>query len=299
MFLERINTCTLKNVPKLIQDIHECTMKISIEKLGHTRSCYIDLRLCKGIFLPVKLLSPHFPKVRNIMRFIYRLMAFYKKMQNLDKALFDTDLKTLNEIVTSAQKKADMYKHQQTDTFLSDDDIISKYHIAFKALTKRSTDTPRHICVSCEKLCCKKHVSHVNSLHINIQIWRDLMAHIEERKINAEYICNYCAGKFRKGLMPAYCILNNLFTDDVPEAISSLNTFEKILIQRAKAFQTVIKMGTVINKKLPQRRMVQKVKARTFHLPLPLQETLNKLCSSTDPINLDHKLYILIRGIPT
>ncbi|KAL6418255.1 hypothetical protein ACFW04_012241 [Cataglyphis niger] len=86
--------------------------------------------------------------------------------------------------------------------------------------------------------------------------------------------------------MPAYCILNNLFTDDVPEVISSLNTFEKILIQRAKAFQTVLKMGTVINKKLPQRQMVQK-------------ETLNKLCSITDPINDNHELYILIRGIPT
>jgi len=62
------------------------------------------------------------------------------------------------------------------------------------------------------------------------------MAYVQERKINAQYICTYCAGKFRKDIMPAYCILNNLFTYDVPEIISSLNTFEKILIQRAEAF---------------------------------------------------------------
>jgi len=67
-FLEIVNTCTLKNVPKLIQSIHECTMKISNEKLGHTRSCHINLTLCKGIFLPVLLLSPHFPTVRYIKR---------------------------------------------------------------------------------------------------------------------------------------------------------------------------------------------------------------------------------------
>jgi len=63
---------------------------------------------------------------------------------------------------------------------------------------------------------------------------------------------------FVDGLMPAYCILNNLIVYDVPDVIASFNVFEKILIQRAKAFQTVVKMGTVINKKLTQRQMIQK-----------------------------------------
>ncbi|EZA57993.1 hypothetical protein X777_02001 [Ooceraea biroi] len=44
--------------------------------------------------------------------------------------------------------------------------------------------------------------------------------------------------------------------------------------------------------------MVQKVKGRTFHLPLPLQETLNKLCSATDAININHEMYVIVRGIP-
>jgi len=92
-------------------------------------------------------------------------------MNNLDEALIHTDLDTLNEIVTSAQEKADAYKHQQTDTIMSDDDIISKYHQAFKALIKRSTNTPRYACVSCEKLCYKRNVSEVNIFReqVNIQ----------------------------------------------------------------------------------------------------------------------------------
>jgi len=148
-----------------------------------------------------------------------------------------------------------MYKHQHTDTVLSDKDIISKYKNAFKALTKRSMDIPRYVCVSCERLCNKKNVAEINKFkaQINIPIWRDLMAHIKKQNINSQYICDYCERKFRNGLMPAYCILNNLIVHDVPDIIASLNTFEKILIQRAKAFQTVVKMGTVINKKLPQR----------------------------------------------
>ncbi|EZA49465.1 hypothetical protein X777_12328 [Ooceraea biroi] len=45
--------------------------------------------------------------------------------------------------------------------------------------------------------------------------------------------------------------------------------------------------------------MVLKVKSRTFHLPLPMEETLKKICPSNEPINLNHELYILVRGIPT
>ncbi|XP_036140477.1 uncharacterized protein LOC118644866 [Monomorium pharaonis] len=59
-------------------------------------------------------------------------------------------------------------------------------------------------------------------------------------------------------------------------------------------------MGTVMNKKLPHKQMVQKVKGRTFHLPLPLEQTMNKICSKTDAINKNNmELYILVRGIPT
>ncbi|XP_025264281.1 keratin, type II cytoskeletal 1-like [Camponotus floridanus] len=65
---------------------------------------------------------------------------------------------------------------------------------------------------------------------------------------------------------------------------------------RAKAFQTVLKMGTVMNKKLPQRQMIQKVKGRSFHLPLSLQETFNKLCAETDPINMSPELFILLKN---
>jgi len=56
------------------------------------------------------------------------------------------------------------------------------------------------------------------------------MAHIKKRNINSQYICDYCERKFRNGLMPAYCILNNYIVHDVPDIIASLNTFEKVLI---------------------------------------------------------------------
>ena len=123
------------------------------------------------------------------------------------------------------------------------------------------------------------------------------LPHVKQQKIDPQYICKYCDKKICIGSLPAYCILNNLTVNDVPEVISCLNEFEKLLLQRAKAFQTVVKMGTVVNKKTPAQQKIQKVKGRTFHLPLPLQQTFDKLCSNTDPINLNHE-FILVRNVP-
>jgi len=71
-------------------------------------------------------------------------------------------------MITAAQEKANMYKHHQTCTILSDEDIISKYSNSFKALTKRSINTPRHVCISCEKLCYERNVSKVNKFKIEM-----------------------------------------------------------------------------------------------------------------------------------
>ncbi|KYN39234.1 hypothetical protein ALC56_06367 [Trachymyrmex septentrionalis] len=43
--------------------------------------------------------------------------------------------------------------------------------------------------------------------------------------------------------------------------------------------------------------MIRKEKGRTFHLPLSLQETLDKVCPPEDPINLYHELHILVRSV--
>lgn len=57
-------------------------------------------------------------------------------------------------------------------------------------------------------------------------------------------------------------------------------------------------MNPVANKHLPNQNRVKKVKGRTFHLPLPLEETLRKLPSPENPIT-DPELHILVRGMPT
>lgn len=54
-----------------------------------------------------------------------------------------------------------------------------------------------------------------------------------------------------------------------------------------------------MNKNLPNHVKIPKVVGRTFHLPLPLEETMSKLCSETEPINKNHELHILVRSVPS
>lgn len=81
----------------------------------------------------------------------------------------------------------------------------------------------------------------------------------------------------------------------------NLNEFERILIQRAKAFQVIARMETVMgghNKNRPMKESIKKIKGRVFHLPLPIENTLEKLPNPTDAIVQDQELLVLMRGVP-
>lgn len=93
--------------------------------------------------------------------------------------------------------------------------------------------------------------------------------------------------------------MNGLDFGIVPEEIKILNPYKKILIQRATCFQTVTRVGTVAKKHLPSAHKIQKVHGTTFHLPLPLQETLKKLREPHQLLADDSELYILLRSIPS
>ncbi|KAK0169417.1 hypothetical protein PV327_011582, partial [Microctonus hyperodae] len=51
-------------------------------------------------------------------RLFYELLSLYEKMSNLETALDSGDLDTLNQIVTRAQARADLYKHHHTEKIL-------------------------------------------------------------------------------------------------------------------------------------------------------------------------------------
>ena len=291
----------MRNISTFIKLIGACSYRQS-NKLGHSQACYVDPKLCKSKLLVLHFLSPHYPRVRYIQRLTYRLTHYYNKLLKLDKAIRIGDVQVLEEIVdTLCGKCMSTNVINETVINLNEDEILSKYSKAFAVLTKRSIDTPQFACLSCEKLCFKRNVVDVGKFRkpVSGEQWKKLIDYLQNNLESTLYICQYCLTYFRKGTLPPKCILNNLHVDKTPDVITTLNEYEKILIQRAKAFQVVQRMGTVSKKNLPQSHLQKKVKGRTFHLPLPIDETIKKICKPTDVINCDHELYILVRGVPT
>ena len=76
------------------------------------------------------------------------------------------------------------------------------------------------------------------------------------------------------------------------------NLYETMLIQRAKAFQVVKRKGTVMKETIPNHMKIPEVVGKTFHLPPPPEETMQKLCSNVEAINKNPGFHILLRSVP-
>ena len=92
------------------------------------------------------------------------------------------------------------------------------------------------------------------------------------------YICTHCCPLLIKNKLPARCVLNGLHVKEIPDELLNLNALGRQLVQRAKPFQTIIRLGTHTGK-VPVYNATKGLKGVMFFLPLPLQNTIDKLDS--------------------
>ena len=112
------------------------------------------------------------------------------------------------------------------------------------------------------------------------------------------YVCKYCRPLLNKDKVPNRCILNGLITEPIPNELAKLNVLERQLIQKAKVFQTVVRLGAYTSK-IPLHSFLKAVKGTMFFLPLPMERTINDLISDQSNVLPDPELYILVDGQPT
>ena len=118
---------------------------------------------------------------------------------------------------------------------------------------------------------------------------------------NDLYICQYCRPLLNANKMPPRCILNGLLTEAVPEELKRPDALSRQLVQRAKAFQTIVRLGTYTGN-VPKYNSLQACKGSVFFLPLPLNktmETLGEVGTTTVVPIPDPELYIMVNGVPT
>ena len=104
----------------------------------------------------------------------------------------------------------------------------------------------------------------------NSGMWKRLKKFMLEStpdvKHNILYVCDNCQCSLNSNTLPARCILNGLLTYPVPEELSKLNSLEKQLIQHAKTFQMIVRLGTYTGK-VPIYNSLKAMKGNIFSAP--------------------------------
>ena len=124
----------------------------------------------------------------------------------------------------------------------------------------------------CEWLLQRKQVTALkySDRKFSSDIWKTLKHHVSKRNRNAanetHYVCAYCRVRLNRNEMPSRCVLNGLEVDPVPPELESLVPLSKQMIQRAKAFQAVYRLGTYTGK-VPSHTSVKACKGTMFFLP--------------------------------
>ena len=172
------------------------------------------------------------------------------------------------------------------------------------------SDTP--LCAVQRKVACswrtkplRKSVTRVRlSDNFGSSIWPALKAFILERNPDANdqvlYMCKHCKPLVKTDNLPARCVLNGLETVPMSPELAKLDCLSRQLIQRAKCYQTIVRLGTYTGK-VPVYNSLKACRGTMFFLPLPFNKTLATLdqveqLSTALP---DPELYTVVNGRPT
>ncbi|KAJ8684987.1 hypothetical protein QAD02_020780 [Eretmocerus hayati] len=308
------------------RNVDTCTSETrNSDKRGHPITCYVEPLTCASKLLKIDILSCHYPSLHTVKRMIYEVKHLYNWIGSIELALAEGDFASLLQIREESEDVQVQCSNTEGETCLDEVELTRRYLRGIEELTRIDQDPPSIPCISCERLCTSRYVDRVEkhliendfgyfglkstSLMYDLigggerdvdETWWEKLQDLYDSQYSREsFICHFCIGKLKKNQLPSLSIMNGLLTDKTPPEIQTLNRFEDVLIQRAKAFQTIVKLETVQKENIPHYMKLDQIKGRTFHLPLPLEATLEKLCRETDPINMNHEMFILVRSNPT
>ena len=187
-----------------------------------------------------------------------------------------------------------------------------KHATLITKLEKEEGDDPEYACCCFERSHQWKNVTSMKNSDSKFvtNVWQKLKQRILEQESGVEteslYVRQYCQPILNDNRMPLRCILNGLITEPVPAELTNLDALSRQLIQRAKAFQTIVRLGTYTTK-VPIYNSLKACKGTMFFLPLPLKKTLETLGhvkalnQGNDPhVPLpDPELDIMVNGMPS
>ena len=194
---------------------------------------------------------------------LYEAITLHRLLVNIDTGLCAGDIEDYKVIFSASSISADAVSVDAVadDTDLpiglqqpNLPDLESELHVQYAAIIseveKKFSGDAEFPCCSCERLLLRKQVTafKLSDAKFNSEKWKSLKRHILQNGSGAasltHYVYQYCRPVLNKDKMPSRCILNGLFTEPMPKELEALDPLSKQLIQRGKAFQAVVRLGT-------------------------------------------------------
>ena len=170
---------------------------------------------------------------------------------------------------------------------------------------KEIGDQNEHVCCSCRRLMTRGNLTKVFEKDKESEVWRQLEAFLTDYDPNFSskqlLMCKTCKPTIKKNRIPNRCVLNGLQSEPLPDELKGLDDFSTQLIQLAKCFQTVVRLGTY-TAKVPIYNSLKACKGTVFYLPLPVEKTIKTLSDAQDfrPKNLpDPELLVILNSEAT
>ena len=312
--------------PRRMDDWLACT---EISKLGHPLPC--SSGMCNSKLRVLRAASVHYPGLRKLLHSVYMARKCHSTVAAIDSALSSFDHKLLcelvqvqdyinliGEVVEGQDSECDLPSSENMEFSAEglvgiERDIQIKHASTFETHKKKLDENPIYPCCSCERLHNRNNVTQFTSKteKFSSDTWKRLKQYVSDRDENFNsktyYVCTHCRPLLNKNKLPSRCVLNGLYVEEILNELLKLNALGRQLIQRAKPFQTIIRLGTYTGK-VPIYNATKGLKGTVFFLPLPLQNTIDKLDALGIPKDVlsesvdvlpDPELYILLDGRPT
>ena len=287
-------------------------------KLGHPLVCHSGDSKCTSKLRILRCAAVHFPILLTFLKHVYTALSNHCAIKEIDMALHNADITKLIE-VTDSKSLHDLLTEDTDDSYMQGvSETTPKYrqsnietpllleHAAVVAKYDKDCEDFADIpCMCCERLCRRKNVSKISLSDdkLSSEVWHRLKDFVVSKNPNAlneqNYLCNYCRPSIRDNILPNRCVLNGLETIPVPPELQQLDALSVQLIQLAKCYQTVIRLGTY-TKKVPTYNSLKACKGTMFFLPLPMKKTLHTLNEAELSKSFaDPEMYIILNGKPT
>ena len=133
-------------------------------------------------------------------------------------------------------------------------DIQIKHASTLERYNKKLDKSPIYPRSSCERLHIRSSVTQytMKTEKFSSDKWRQLKQYLSDKDENFDskiyYVCTHCRPLLDDNKLPSRCVLNGLYVEEIPKELLKLNALGRQLIQRAKPFQTIIRLGTYTGK---------------------------------------------------